>query len=304
VHTVVDQITIVSPAKKRVKLSLEKHKLAIVDRAGFDQQLRDLAQKAGAEIMEGICREISFSEREVVAEVKCGDEMILVSAEYMIAADGVNSHIRKIMTGSKPNSTLTLYKSLHGVHSEACEFWFGNAVAPQNYAWVFPEKNGIHAGTITFDAKTIRKHFEIFLKAAQLPEDGDYRGYHIPVWKQPLFYRERVFFAGDAAEQVVPFTYEGIYYAMQSAKLLAESITDADPLSYERKWKEKFQKRFVLMQTLQQTFLKNDYLSEKLIYLLEKPAFQKKALAYWSGEKRTDNKALVYFKVLKTLFLR
>ncbi len=45
---------------------------------------------------------------------------------------------------------------------------------------------------------------------------------------------------GDAAGFADPVTGEGIYYALRSAELFAESYMDGRPLDYERRWQEDF----------------------------------------------------------------
>ena len=45
---------------------------------------------------------------------------------------------------------------------------------------------------------------------------------------------------GDAAGFADPVTGEGIYYALRSAELFAESFLAGDPLDYERRWREDF----------------------------------------------------------------
>jgi flavin-dependent dehydrogenase len=45
---------------------------------------------------------------------------------------------------------------------------------------------------------------------------------------------------GDAAGFADPVTGEGIYYALRSAELLAESYLAGDPLSYEQRWRDDF----------------------------------------------------------------
>ena len=45
---------------------------------------------------------------------------------------------------------------------------------------------------------------------------------------------------GDAAGHVDPFTCEGIYYALQSAKLAAQCIINGDTLSYDTMWRNTY----------------------------------------------------------------
>ena len=297
-------IKIVSPLKNAINIPLGENPLAIVDRVEFDHKLRDLAKEAGSKIIEGSCKSIKFLENKPTIFVQTKKESIQIDAKYIVAADGVNSLIRKLITGTKPNRALTWYAHVYDKNQSSCEFWFGEDISPQNYAWIFPHNSGAHIGNITFNEKSIEKNFKNFLEKADINQKVKHKGYYIPVWKNSLFYQKKTFFVGDAAEQVLPFTYEGIYYVMKSAKILSQSIIEDDPRLYEKIWKKELQNRFLFMRILQNVFLKNDYLAEKLVSLHKSKSFQKVSLKYWTGEKRSTNRFNTYWKILKSIILR
>ncbi len=183
--------------------------------------------------------------------------------------------------------------------TNSCEFWFGKSIAHKNYAWIFPHGNGAHVGNGSIDEKGVKETFSNFLDKADIKETTKQKGYYIPVWKNPPLYRDGVFFVGDAAEQVLPFTYEGIYYAMKSSEVLSEAIIQENPALYEKVWKKKYYRRFSGMRVLQTVFLYNDYLSEKLVALHENEAFREKSMQYWTGERSSGNKLYTYLKIVK-----
>ncbi len=297
----VESIKIVSPLKNIINIPLKNSHLAIVDRVEFNQTLRSLAKQDGSKIIEGSCKSIKFLQDKPTVFVKTKKENIQIDAKYIVAADGVNSLIRKLITDTKPNRALTRYAHVNDIKPSSCEFWFGSKISPQNYAWIFPTQEGAHIGNITFDKKGIGEKFRNFLKKADINQDVKQKGYYIPVWKNSLFYQKKTFFVGDAAEQVLPFTYEGIYYAMKSAKILSQSIIEDDPTLYEKYWKREFQNRFVFMRILQRLFLSSDYLSEKLVSLHKSKNFQEISLKYWTGENVSKNRLSSYWKVFKTI---
>ena len=56
-----------------------------------------------------------------------------------------------------------------------------------------------------------------------------------------IIQKENVYFVGDAAGQVMPLSFEGIYYAIKSAKILANSIKNN--LNYEKEWNKHYLKK-------------------------------------------------------------
>jgi geranylgeranyl reductase len=94
-------IRIVSPMGERLDIELGEGSLAMVERGKFDSDLRAEAEKRGAEIVEGEFTGLitGGKEYQIVANVK--GEKTEISAEYVVAADGVNSRVRAAL-GIKP----------------------------------------------------------------------------------------------------------------------------------------------------------------------------------------------------------
>ncbi len=292
-------ITLVSPTHKRADVELIEEKIGIVHRSRFDASLRQMAVDDGVELIEGRCVSIVEKDGGIIAGVKTADGELSVRAGYCIAADGVNSTVRKKLTGSSPAKILTLYKNIEDGSAESCEFWLGSDIAPGHYAWNFPHSAGSSIGTIAPDGK-IHRYFKKFSKnfgADILP-----KGFYIPRYRGDLFYDRRTFFIGDAAGLVMPFTYEGIYYAMKSGRLAAEAIVKDAPHLYETEWKRLYHKRFRFMNLLQQIFMRYDRMGEFLVKVLKNPSVAQSALRYWRGESEPLSFWRTAVKVSKLLY--
>ena len=138
-----------------------------------------------------------------------------------------------------------------------------------------------------------------------IKKDEKIRGYKIPVWQNPLFYDKRIFYVGDAAGQVLPFTYEGIYYAMKSAKILSEVIIeDADHDSYEKRWNILYLKKFSILKRLEKLFLNHDFMIYLMMKTLEKPKVQKKVLLLWMDQYEVKINLQFFGKILKNIFIK
>ncbi len=268
-----------SPSLKKVGIDVSAHPISIVDRREFDRELRELAVEAGARLVNGRFKSLKIQEEgvEVTVADPSGDTMI--RTRYLIAADGAHSTVRKKLFGKPLSSVLTHYKNIPGHAWESCDFYFGSGVAPHHYGWVFPHKGEVNIGVSV--EKT--SYIEPFSNRI-LPNQTKTLGYPIPLWTgERLVYREKVFFVGDAAGQVLPFTYEGIYYAMRSAKILSDALNRGAPAEYATLWEEQLGSRFRFFRRMQKIFLWCDWMAEKMISLFAHPSLQAKALQYWSG---------------------
>ena len=296
VKKVVHGLRIVSPGGNRVEINLKDHGLAIVERKEFDNTLRRRAEAQGARIIEGKFLRV-LDEKKCRVEALIGQEKVEIVSEYIIAADGVNSRVRTSL-GIKPLATLlTISERIPGPDLDYCEFWFGSSQAAYSYSWVFPAGNGLSIGTGVFEPRKIKGLYQQFKARAGLASQGKRKVYPIPVWKGELYNKNKILFAGDSAGQVLPLSYEGIYYAMKSGEMAARAILEEKVGNYKKMWKGRFQKRFTLMDKLNAYFLKDDKHSEKLIALHRRPEVQEASLLLWLRKDKSRQSLLHYLKL-------
>ena len=224
--------------KTSVKIDLKGNNLSIVKRKEFDEKLRDLAAKAGAKIYYGRFKRIN----ENKAFIKFKSFEIPFKFDILIAADGVNSTVRKALSLPKIPSTITHYAKTDKFRVKTCEFFFDFDIGGDYYAWAFPHENLTHIGTVSRDNfQNLCKYLNLSLKP---------KGYKIPTWQENIIIqKENIYFVGDAAGQVMPLSFEGIYYAMHSAKILANSILEKK--DYKTEWNKRFLKEFKFMKKLE-----------------------------------------------------
>ena len=143
--------------------------------------------------------------------------------------------------------------------------------------------------------------YAAFKEKRGVTANGSKRVYRIPVWTGDLYNRDKVLFTGDSAGQVLPLTYEGIYYAMKAGEFAARAIIDNDVDNYRRLWKSRFQKRFVLMGKLQDIFLKNDAAAERLVAIHRRPKIQEASLRLWLMKDSSKATLFSYIKLFGKL---
>ncbi len=298
-YRAIKRISIVSPSGKRLEIKLKGGELRTVNRREFDACLRDLAKKEGAVLIEGNLTGLSI-DKGIRAVISTGDGKTEVQAEYLIAADGVNSTVRRLL-GIKPVDTVyTLSGRFSSIDTDSCEFWFSRKHAPMFYSWVFPGVDKSSVGTGTIEPKRATRYFEEFLKRRGdiISENIRLRGYMVPLWDGKLFRYKRVLFVGDAAAQVMPMTFEGIYYAMKSAEFAAESIINDKLSLYKKLWKGRFQSRYRFMKLLQYFFFRSDENAERLIEVFSNQDIQDLSMRLWLNKEQSRGTLISFIKQL------
>lgn len=270
----------------------EDNAVGIVERGPFDAALRGMAK--GANIIEARFMRFTSSGKTTVAELLGSDgEAFRIEADHVIATDGINSRAR---IGSRPDAVYTMsVKSPRA--GDACEFWFGMGHAPGFYSWSFPTREGVSLGTGCADGRELKGRMSAFLQrlgASDLSLEGS-RVYRIPQWKSIPLRHGGVLFAGDSAGQVMPLTFEGIYYAMRAGALAAECVAAGDPARYERLWKSEFGMTFRLMRMLRKWFLRSDERMEKFVRLFERPEVMSFALGIWTDKRLLNRRGLPWY---------
>ncbi len=294
------EIHIYSPANVKVAIPLKGGHLSMVDRRSFDSAMRAQAKDAGATIIEGEFFSIGQTSGVYEASfmLKVSRERMTIKADYVIAADGVNSRISSCL-GIKPQRCInTIHEEVDGIDGDACEFWFGSEHAPAFYSWVFPKKGHASIGTGCLKGNPLPM-LERFKMRRSVATNGTARAYRIPMGPRGIWAANRILFVGDAAGTVMPLSYEGIYYSMKSGEMAAMAIADAKPGLYEKMWKALYAKRFLLMRRLEKHFLKDDAASERLVELHRRPEIQAASMRLWLEKDLKSKSLLSYIGFLK-----
>ena len=257
---------IVAPDGSSLKLNSERagNKVGyILDRKVFDRELVWRAAEAGADVAVKTRASAPILENGAVKGAvlhHCG-ETRRVGADIVIAADGVESKfarwcgidttvpVREIMTSAQYLMTDI------DIDPTVTVFYVGNSVAPQGYLWVFPKgERSANVGIGISGAKSgaghrARDYLDRFV-ASRFPEGKTIE--HIVGGVsvcQPLActVSDGLMIVGDAARVVDPLTGGGIYNAMFTGRLAAQTAVSAirngkcskDVLmAYDRGWRE------------------------------------------------------------------
>ena len=270
----IGELDLYSPAGKHLHLKLEEP-FAVYSRIAFDTFLRERARVAGAKVWaEKVsargCKQINDA---WIVRTQSGREF---KSRYLVGADGANSPIAKKLAGPLPPAEMEVAFGYRAPLPESDAGATVVAFLPKwvGYAWAFPRIDHVSFGIATtqdaFDHEELDallwEFMESYYEAEQtgrsrrkmrlwlheqrarnnnLREKAERYAARIPglaprTWDTRKACGPNWALLGDAAGFADPVTGEGIYYAIRSAELFAESYLAGKPLSYERKWRSDF----------------------------------------------------------------
>lgn len=202
------------------------------------------------------------------------------ATKYLIGADGANSAIAKKLAGPLPPAEMEVAFGYRAPLPDEREAATVVAFLPNwvGYAWAFPRIDHISFGIATtqdaFDHESLDAlMWDFMVSYYEVAQVGNLRRMHlwerkkegtqinnlrhrlkktaeryaarIPglaprTWDTRRACGENWALLGDAAGFADPVTGEGIYYALRSAELFAESYLKGSPEEYEQRWRADF----------------------------------------------------------------
>lgn len=218
----VDGHTITSP------LPTDRDPEIVIKRSLFDQLLLVRARELGVDIREE--RTVTGIERNGVWKLDTNSERF--ATRNLVAADGRNSSVARLLKVfprvAKERVALQAHVPLPADFGAKIVLQF----LPEGYSGQAPvnerELNLCLVGT----PPTIGRLRDWAARNFQLPPDQVWRSI-TPLTRPPMMpLQQNLYFIGDVARVVEPFTGEGIFYALRSGELTAQAIVDHRPMRY------------------------------------------------------------------------
>ncbi|MFQ5829572.1 MAG: geranylgeranyl reductase family protein [Candidatus Methylomirabilia bacterium] len=208
----------------------------MVMRDRFDAFLAGEARKGGAELREA---EPVTAVREQDDGVEVVTERRTYRAQFLVGADGATGIVARAL-GLQPGKRVAV--ALEGEATVSAEMletvgdeaWIEFGSIPVGYAWVFPKCDHLSVGVGGLKGRVgnPRAYYSTYIEDEGLLtalEREERHGYIIPVFdggREPIR-TARTLLVGDAGALVDPFLGEGIYYAIRSGQLAAETLEGA-----------------------------------------------------------------------------
>ncbi len=248
-----------SPLGHQVSYSAGKVEAVVIDRRLFDQDLLEIAETAGAVVLQGSRVTALQIDATGVSLKSSGGE---IRARACVLACGANYSLhRQVGLGLPPLFMHTAQLEVPVSRAGDVELHFGREIAPKGFGWVVPVARGQQQSArigVMCDqdaprhfehlADRVASRWQIHREVLARP-----RQKILPLAPIPRTFGDRLLAIGDAAGLVKPTTGGGIYYSLVSAALAANVLGQAlrdDDLSaerlapYEGQWRNRLQDEF------------------------------------------------------------
>ena len=234
----------VAPSATTVDIPIHDGFVGMVDRDAFDEWLRERAAVAGAVRRTGtfVALERDAAGTAIVSYripgVDVGD-LRRVTARAVVGADGAISTVARqaLPSARQAKFVFAYHEIVRSPTREAspdlfdpkrCDVIYRGSTSPDFYSWVFP-----HGDTTSVGSGSAVKGFSLkeavasVRRDAGLTDSATLRREGAPIPLRPLARwddgRDTIV-TGDAAGVVAPASGEGIYYAMASARFVADAV--------------------------------------------------------------------------------
>jgi len=279
-----------APDNRSIPIDGRRTMALVVERKIFDRELARMAALAGAEVrVDTAVRSIKNGPEGVELEAVSEGEVTRFSSKVVIGADGVKSKIaRSAGLGRAPHvcSGIQVEASYEPRDPDFVEIFLGHKYAPKYFAWSVPTSGdccriGLNADNDAhvYLNKLLTEH-EVVSKKARSAVDLIMGG--IPVGTLKCTAADGVLIVGDAAGQVKPISYGGIYTGARCAKIAGEisakaaqenNVSARRLMEYDRRWRSEIGRELTFGLKARQIFgrMSDDDINEA-IAALDDPA--------------------------------
>ena len=226
----------------------------VIDRAGFDVKMAEMAEAAGVTMRYGIrYKAHHVSENDVTIETNSGS----ITSDLLVGADGQSSLVAASLGNNAARSYIrgSQVDIAYRMEDQECmKLWLGHEVAPGFFAWMLPLGDRTRVGLgVGLEYGTPIQYLNNLLKKTGLDECERLATYvgKIPIGGRRVSYADRTLLIGDAAGQVKPVSGGGLYPISKVAPILNDTVNRAYSMNmfsasvlslYERSWKREIGK--------------------------------------------------------------
>jgi flavin-dependent dehydrogenase len=239
----IHSVELISSQGHRAHLALE-HPIVIYSRTVLNGLLLERAEAAGCRVVRSRVNQIDTSQPR--AQLTIGEER--VESDFVVIAAGArNALLPNAKPLSRSDLEMTLGYFVPGQAERICVKFLNRF---EGYIWSFPRCDhlsvGICGSMARHTSQELRQHLHAFMDSEKISRNGAQFYSHVLPSPQPqTLTKRRVVgqnwaMVGDAAAWVDPITGEGLFYALRSGDLLAESLIEGAPQEYPSRIRKAF----------------------------------------------------------------
>ncbi len=222
--------------------------LLIYSRKDFNGMLLERAGRMGAEIEKA---RVTRAARQVNGGWRIETKTGRIDADYCIVALGARNPLRNVGAEWRSGDTMTALG--YFVESDRDQVDIRFLQGFEGYIWVFPRLGHLSVGICGKGetAQAMRGRLETYMDDEGLNYRGsEFYGHMLPSLEQASWQSNRVagdgwLAAGDSAGLVDPVTGEGIYYAVRSGDIAAQTVLNIAPDQREQAYRKHLHDEFI-----------------------------------------------------------
>jgi flavin-dependent dehydrogenase len=286
-------IELISSKGHRALLALEQA-IVIYSRTVLNGLLLERAEAAGCRVMRSRVTQLDTSGEP--ARLAIGETR--VQADFVVVAAGARN---SLLPGTRPLSRNDLEMTLgYFVPAQAEGICVKFLRHFEGYLWSFPRCDHLSVGICGSMARhtshELRRHLHAFMDSEKISREGArFYSHVLPSPQLQTLSSRRVVgtnwaLVGDAAAWVDPITGEGLYYALRSGELLAESLIAHKPAEYPARIRKAFSTDLEFATRIARRFYRGRFLggavATRMIQFIERsPTFRSLMADVFSGSQ-------------------
>jgi geranylgeranyl diphosphate/geranylgeranyl-bacteriochlorophyllide a reductase len=286
-------VELISSKGHRALLALDQP-IVIYSRATLNGLLLERAEASGCRVVRSRVSQLETAGER--AKITIGETR--VEADFVVVAAGARN---SLLPGTRPLARNDLEMTLgYFVPAQAegiCVKFLNHF---EGYLWSFPRCDHLSVGICGSMAKhtsqELRRHLHAFMESEKISREGARFYSHVlpSPQKQTLSSRRVVgrnwALVGDAAAWVDPITGEGLYYALRSGELLAESLIAQKAAEYPARIRKAFSTDLEFATRIARRFYRGRFLggavATRMIQFIERsPTFRSLMADVFAGSQ-------------------
>ncbi len=218
--------------------------LVIYSRAVLNGLLLDRAERAGCKVHHARVTRVDTSSEQVTLTADGAQH----TADFVVLAAGARNQLLPGTTPLRPSDLEVTLGYFIQAKEEIVKIKFLERMS--GYLWSFPRTDhlsvGICAKMAQYTTQSLRHLLDSFISEENIPVAGARFYSHVLPSPELRTLRHRKIagpnwaLAGDAAAYVDPITGEGLFYALRSGDLLAQSLIAGQPEGYPARLRAEF----------------------------------------------------------------